>query len=225
MIIFLVSYRARGNQAFRKDQLRTMINNINTYFTKNSVEYKIIICEQNDDKLFNRGKLLNVAFIESEKLFNFKKLYFHINIDYYFNLNIPFPNEIKNFTNGFLDLYKFPFPILGSACLFDGESYKVINGFPNDICGWGGDDWAIYNRIIHKKLQIIYPKNIIDLGFIIEDSYDKTIETDRSHNSKNIELARRADLDTNGLNSCIYTIANNGEFHNEKNIYHFLLNI
>jgi archaellin len=83
MIIFLVSYRARGNQSFRKEQIRAMINNINTYFNNHNVEYKIVICEQNDDKLFNRGKLLNVAFIESEKLFNFKKLYFHINIDYF----------------------------------------------------------------------------------------------------------------------------------------------
>ena len=104
------------------------------------------------------------------------------------------------------------------------ESYTIINGFPNDLLGWGGDDWAIYNRLIRKNVSIYYPKNLSNSGFIIENNDDKKV-TDISNNDKNMQLAKRDDIDTNGLSSCIYTINNKGEFHNENNIYHYLVNL
>lgn len=224
MFIFLIAYRARGIQQFRRNQLSLFIDNIHSYFSKNNIEYKILICEQNDDEKFNRGKLLNIAFLESEKLFNFPKKYFHMNIDYLFNLNRDFPLEILNFNNGFIDFYRPPYDVLGGGCLFDPESYNTINGFPNDLFGWGGEDWAIYNRVIKKNISIFYPNNLINSGFIIENNDDKQV-TDTTNNEKNMELAKRDDINTNGLSSCIYTVNNNGEFHNENNIYHYLVDL
>jgi beta-1,4-galactosyltransferase 1 len=224
MFIFLVAYRARGLQKFRRDQLSSLIENIDTYFNKNNIQYKIFICEQNDDDKFNRGKLLNIAFLESEKLFNFSKKYFHMNTDYLFDLNRNFPAEILNLTTGVIDLHKPPFNVLGAACVFDPETYNIINGFPNDLLGWGGDDWAIYNRLIKKNVSIFYPKNLTNSGFIIENNDDK-IYTDISNNIKNMNLAKRDDINTNGLSSCIYKINSKGEFHNENNIYHYLFDL
>ena len=37
MLIFLIAYRARGNQTFRKDQICAMINNIDIYFNKHNI--------------------------------------------------------------------------------------------------------------------------------------------------------------------------------------------
>ena len=224
MFIFLIAYRARGIQQFRRDQLCLLIENINSYFSKNNIEYKILICEQNDYEKFNRGKLLNIAFLESEKLFNIPKKYFHMNTDYLFDLNRNFPVEILNLTTGVIDLYKLPFNVLGAACVFDPESYNIINGFPNDILGWGGDDWAIYNRLIKKNVSIFYPENLSNSGFIIEDNDDKKV-TDFSTNEKNVQLSKRDDINTNGLSSCIYKINKTGEFHNENNIYHYLVDL
>ena len=59
MHIILISYRARGAQQFRRNQLINTLVNFKTYFEKNNVEYKILISEQNDDNRFNRGLLLN----------------------------------------------------------------------------------------------------------------------------------------------------------------------
>ena len=224
MLIFLIAYRARGNQTFRKDQICAMINNIDIYFNKHNIEYKILICEQNDDKLFNRGKLLNVGFIESEKIFNFSKKYFHMNTDYLIDLNRSFPIEILDFNNGFLDLHKPSYNVLGAACVFTPDAYIKINGFPNNLTGWGGDDWAIYNRIIKQNITLFYPDKLTNSGFIIENNDDK-VYTDTSNNSKNMILAQTNDLEKNGLSNCIYTIDSNGEFHNGKNIYHYLINI
>jgi beta-1,4-galactosyltransferase 1 len=221
MFIFLIAYRARGIQQFRREQLCLLIENINSYFSKNVIEYKIFICEQNDDEKFNRGKLLNIAFLESEKLFNFSKKYFHMNTDYSFDLKRNFPVELLNLTTGFIDLHRPPFNVLGAACVFDPESYNVINGFPNDLLGWGGDDWAIYNRLLRKNVSIFYPDKLTNSGFIIENNDDKKF-TDISNNDTNMVLANRDDINENGLSSCIYKMNNKGEFHNENNIYHYL---
>lgn len=224
MFIFLIAYRARGNQLFRRDQLCLLIENINIYFTMHNIEYKIFICEQNNDERFNRGKLLNISFLESEKLFAFPKKYFHMNTDCLFNLNRSFPSEILNLNTGVIDLHRPPYNVLGAACVFDPESYNIINGFPNDLLGWGGDDWAIYNRLVRKNVSLFYPDKLSNSGFIIENNDDKTV-TDTSNNCINIELSKRDDINENGLSSCIYKLNNNGEFHNENNIYHYLFDL
>jgi len=225
MYIFLVAYRARGNQSFRRQQIDLLIKNIEIYFNKNNVDYKIMICEQNDDEKFNRGKLLNIAFLESERIFDFPKKYFHMNADYLFDLSRRFPNQIAEFKTGVMDLYGLNYlPILGAACVFDPESYRTINGFPNDLLGWGGDDWAIYNRLKRKSIPIFYPQHLHNSGFIIECNDDKKV-LDESNNGTNMELAKRDDINTNGLSSCVYVVHSNGEFHNEKNIYHYLIDL
>ena len=224
MFVFLVAYRARGNQTFRREQIGMLLNNISTYFSKHNIEYKVMICEQNDDAKFNRGKLLNIAFLESENLFNFPKKYFHMNTDYLFDLNRNFPLEILNLNKGVIDLHRPPADVLGAACVFDSESYNTINGFPNDLLGWGGDDWAIYNRLVRKNVPIFYPNNLFNSGFIIENNDDKKT-TDTSNNDRNMALSKRDDISTNGLSSCIYKINNKGEFHNENYIHHYLVDL
>ena len=223
MFIILVSYRAREPQCFRRNEIKKMIENVNTFFSTNNIEYKIVICEQNNDIKFNRGILLNIAFLESEKLFRYNKKYIHMNTDYTFNLDRKFPIEFLNLQKGFLDLYRFPYPILGSACVFDPESYKEINGFPNDLYGWGGDDWAIYNRIMYKKINIETPDNLFNSGFILEEcNTTDHIPGYKDTNDNNMKLARRNDIYTNGLNSCRYNIDNNGEFHDGNIVFHYL---
>ena len=91
----------------------------NVYFTKNNIEYKIMICEQNDSNRFNRGKLLNVAFLACEKGFNFPKKYFHMNTDYTIDVTREFPKQLLELTDGFIDLYRPPFPVLGEPLVVD----------------------------------------------------------------------------------------------------------
>ena len=220
--IILVSYRARGNQTFRREQLIRMIENVTTYFKQNKIKYEIVISEQYNDNKFNRGLLLNVAFLESEKKHTTLKKYLHMNTDYTIDLSRPFPQDLLGIKKGFIDLHRPPFPVLGAACIFDPESYKTINGFPNDLEGWGGDDWAIYNRIKQKDINIVMPDKLFNSGFIIEEFV--SFHNDQNNNEKNISLANRNDCDSNGINSIVYTIEGFGEFHNGDNILHYLVN-
>jgi len=226
MFIIIISYRARGIQQFRREQIINTINNFKTFFEQNNLEYKIIISEQNNDDKFNRGLLLNVGFLESEKKHTFSKIYMHMNVDYTFNLSVKIPEELLNFKEGFVELYNVcvSAPILGSACAFDAESYKKSNGFPNDLEGWGGDDWAILHRIKQNNISLIQTTDLQNSHFVIEqpDVFDRTEY--ESTNGKNIELAQRNDFETNGLNSLKYTLDGYGEFHDGDTICHYLIN-
>jgi hypothetical protein len=219
MFIILVSYRARGVQEFRRKQLMEALNNFRRFFEDRNVEYKIVVIEQNNDNKFNRGLLLNAAFLESEKLFTFPKKYIHMNADYTFNLSNDFPEDFFN-VNGFLDLYRSQWPVLGAACVFDPDSYKEINGFPNDLQGWGGDDWAIYNRIMTRKINL-FTNKLFNSGFIID--HHVHFMNDITNNDKNIELANRNDIENNGLTTLEYKVDGNGEFHG-GNVFHYLIN-
>lgn len=219
MYVILVSYRARGNQAFRQKEVVDLIQNAKAYFAKTGHEYKIVICEQNDDRKFNRGALLNIAFLISERLFPQEKKYIHMNADYRFNMDWKFPSEIVEFKTGFLELFAFPYPILGSACVFDPASFKAVNGFPNDLWGWGGDDWAIYYRIMQKGIPIFKPANLHNSGFIQE--INGQIKNDESNNAPNIRLAHRSDLETNGMNNCRFNVDRLGEFHDGSTVFHY----
>ena len=215
--IIQVCYRAIEPQLFRRNELINLIQNIKTYFSKNQLDYKLVICEQNNKELFNRGKLLNIAFIISENTFNFEKLYIHINTDYNFDEKYTLPNKFINFKRGFLDLFNhYTFPVLGACCLFDSDTYNIINGFPNDLSGWGGDDWAIFNRI--KQKDVYYDKCN---GYVLECDNNNNYIRDQTNNIYNMKLAKRNDLDINGIKSCIFNIDTYGEFHNGITIYHY----
>ena len=114
-------------------------------------------------------------------------------------------------------------PTLGSACIFDADSYKLINGFPNDLEGWGGEDWAIYNRIIKKNLNVIMLDGISNSGFIVEDT-NTYWKNDASINNNNVMLAFRDDSEYNGLNSIKYKFEGVGEFHDGDIVFHYLIN-
>jgi hypothetical protein len=198
-----------------------MMSNIHSYFTKNRANYKIIIAEQYNDCKFNRGLLLNTAFKIARDLEIPGAKYVHFNIDYEFNLDFEFPKEFAEFTTGILDLFRPPCPVIGSACIFDADSYLKCNGFPNDIHGWGGDDWALHYRVVQKEVPV-HITRLFNSGLVIE--YDRHEHMrDASSNDSNIELANRYDMDTNGVSTCVFDIAGNGEFHNNETVLHYFI--
>lgn len=232
MLLINIPYRAKGLHLFRKKQLSNLINNCKEYFKINKIEFKIIIIEQNGEYLFNRGKLLNIAFLESEKLFsNYDVTYMHINCDYIFNFNCSFPKNLLYLDDNFYNLFTVECMknnSLGGCCLFTRNNFKLINGFPNDMYGWGGEDRSIYYRCLYKNIKIIeteYTKKYNDRNknFIIDENNDSV--TDVSKNEDNLIKSKLNNSHINGLTNCEYTIVDYGEFNDNTNIYHFIANL
>lgn len=228
MFIILITYRATGVQYFRRDEMIELLENIKEYMKNNDVEYKIIICEQNNNDLFNKGVLYNISFLESEKYFKYFKKYIMINVDYRFNHDFEFPKEYLLNNNGFYDIYTVSeyLPLLGGCCIFDPVSYLLINGFPNNIYGWGGEDMAIFRRIHNRGIH--YNRTLLNIGIIKDNSgwnvgdEERNVNNDRDINIINTEKAKNDPIPKNGLDTCYYNIDGYGEFHNGDSIIHLL---
>lgn len=122
------------------------------YFIKNTVPLietlmsntKVIVIEQNEGKLFNRGKVLNVGFKE----YQHETEYFithdvDINptklcIETYYNKNIT--------DEQVMGIYTSKCNTLGGIIKIKSKCIHKINGFPNNFWGWGIEDKALQNR-------------------------------------------------------------------------------
>lgn len=131
------------------------------YFIKNSVPLfekympnsKIIVVEQNQGKLFNRGALLNIAFKEYEN----KTTYFFTH-DVDLNPTEKFIKEhyTKDVDNNHvLGIYTSSCNTLGGIIKINDRTIRDINGFPNDIWGWGTEDKALQNRSEYYNIKKI----------------------------------------------------------------------
>jgi hypothetical protein len=223
--VFIICYRARAGREKRRDQLQKCIKSIIDFFTKHNKKYKIIIVEQNNDLGFNLGRLKNIGFLEGEKLYNFTKLYLHTNVDYYIDTTKDFPKELEDFNgNGVLDIYNKDTDNIriGGCCCFDSESFKKMNGFPNDCFVYYGDDMIFRYRV--DLMSIPYTRNsITNNGLIYEED---TVERDVNFNNEaRVAHYKSIPIEKNGLTTCEYTIDGNGEFNDEsKHICHILAN-
>lgn len=146
----IVPYRNRFEhlEVFKQSMVRYLDDNGYTNYT-------IIIVEQDNAKLFNRGMLCNIGFIESQKQkcdyivihdvdmipidvdYSFSKVPIHLATD-----NIPFESYF------------------GGMTLFPSDLFKKIDGFSNFYWGWGFEDDDIRYRCV--KNNISFEKHITE---------------------------------------------------------------
>ena len=122
------------------------------YFIKNTVPLiqqhlpnsKVVVIEQNEGKLFNRGALLNVTFKEYE---NKTKYFFTHDVDINPTKKCIEEHYIKEVNDtDVLGIYTSQCNTLGGIIKMKDSTIHKINGFPNDIWGWGTEDKALQNR-------------------------------------------------------------------------------
>ena len=118
-------------------------------FIANIKDVEIIVVEQLGNKKFNRGKLLNIGFKESNK----PDFIITHDVDL-----IPSNKLIKEkytLTNfDALRIYSAHEKSLGGIVKLSKNSFIKANGFPNNIWGWGIEDRALYYRYSILDLNI-----------------------------------------------------------------------
>ena len=137
----------------RYEHLETFKTKIIEYLTKNSYNFVLIIVEQDNAKLFNRGMLLNIGFTYAEQL-KCDYVVFHdvdmipIDVDYSYNeepLHLA-TNFISKEKKIIFDTY------FGGVTLFPIEDFKKINGFSNKYWGWGFEDDDLLLRCVKNNI-------------------------------------------------------------------------
>lgn len=223
-IAVISCFRDKGNgerERERKIFIQLMNKLLQPYCT-----FKIYIIEQSDDgESFNIGKLKNIGF-EIAKNEDKYDNYIFSDIDTipdydlmnYMCTKYKYPvslaargtrYETKNIVNN-----KIVIPFLGAMVQFTEKLFTKINGYPNNFWGWGGEDSALFNRLISNQiLYIYYPKNGSIIDF--EENKKMTTITDikeklQSEIKDNIKYEKlQTDFETankNGLNSLQYNI-------------------
>ena len=136
----------------REAHLREFVGGVNARLGALGMDYRILIAEQSDDGLFNKGLLYNVAmkYIEEERNPG-KNVYVCLH-----DIDI-LPNTVGNYgrpLDGAINhLYGYPF-CLGGVFLVNLEDYARVNGFPNVYEGWGYEDMEYQRRSTIAGIRI-----------------------------------------------------------------------
>lgn len=133
-----------------------------SYLNLKNIPFELIIIEQDNAKLFNRGMLLNIGFKEAKKL-NCDYVVFHdidmipIDVDYsYSEYPIHLATGFINSEREIFDTY------FGGVTMFPVDLFEKINGYSNKYWGWGYEDDDLLLRCIKKsiKLDTLNLKNV-----------------------------------------------------------------
>ena len=150
--VIIVTYRNR------KPHLDILIKDALPLFEKYLQPFKVVVVEQNEGKLFNRGLMLNIGFNEYKTE---SQYFFTHDIDI-----VPKENCVKNIyvkepssNNTIMGILTSDCNTLGGIIKFDSETFIKANGFPNNMWGWGVEDKALQNRV--EIMNINVEKNII----------------------------------------------------------------
>jgi hypothetical protein len=141
-------------------------------------DYKVFVATQtHDGRKFNRGKVLNVGFLEARRQ-GFDTFIFHdcdlLPMDPLREWYATKPQ--KRTAIHIAHCWKTRYnndTYLGGIVSFNAEDFELIDGFPNTFWGWGGEDDELYKRVKRNNMHIKRPtcsqNTIIDLE-------DKTLE-------------------------------------------------
>ena len=168
--ILIVPFRENKYQN-RAEQLENFIRAYAPKEGPNASGLPILIVTQSDDgRGFNRGALLNIGFDflarSSGVNSSFDSFIMH-------DVDLVFPPEfVEKYygsagkgssrrqiihygktIKGYYDYDNF----LGGAIEFSRNAFERINGFPNHIYGWGGEDDALKVRIANEKITVYRP--------------------------------------------------------------------
>ena len=179
---------------------------------------RVVVVEQAPGKPFNRGAVLNVAFKEFE---NRTKYFFTHDVD----IN-PTRRCIEEYYtrsvvgNGIMGIYTSAYNTLGGIIKTTATVMRTINGFPNDIWGWGAEDKALQNRAeyfgIGKQTNLMsnrhYPEYILRFNDV--DDRDKSNHDGGDRNCfkqyvqwpKHNKATKERIIMESGLNNLKYTV-------------------
>jgi hypothetical protein len=132
-------------------------SHITKHLSDSGINYYLIIVEQDDEKSFNRGKLLNIGTIYAKKL-GCDYVVFHDldmlpeEVDYSYS---DIPLHLATNLIGTKDFKRIVFDqYFGGVTLFPIKTFEEINGYSNNYWGWGYEDDDLLHRCNHYKIPL-----------------------------------------------------------------------
>jgi hypothetical protein len=132
-----------------------------------SVTHHIYVVEQADNKLFNRGKLLNVGFrLVADDTMMARAMTYPVTDFSHVVLHdvdmlpeevlyspVDRPTHLAGAASQFA--YTLPYPsYFGGVTLFPVADFRRVNGYSNDYWGWGCEDDDLLDRCAHHGIAV-----------------------------------------------------------------------
>jgi hypothetical protein len=212
----------------REEDLNNITDRLEEIFNSQGIHAKYYIIEQSEKNKFNKGKICNVAFIESLKD-GFSDNYLFNDVDVYpqktkKNNIIDFKyHQNKKNKNNIRHPYGFDH-CLGCLFMVKAHTYKKINGFSNKYYGWGGEDHDIQKRAEVLGVDIDRSKFIKrgNKKKIYDDWSKEKITNSNNKTNQDLKFKLRSmynrDKNTikkDGVNNCQYKIVNTSLYKNK----------
>ncbi|XP_055301875.1 beta-1,4-galactosyltransferase 4-like [Sitodiplosis mosellana] len=181
--------------------LAIFLKNIHPFLMKQQLEYGVFVVEQTVGSKFNRGMLLNVGYLEAEKIKKWDCFIFH-NVDL-----LPVDDRIlytcsKNPRHLAVSVDILPsHNTLSGALAITSEQFERINGYSNLFWGWGYEDLDLANRLKNASYKVDRcHEKIARYTMLGRDPVEPNV--------KRLDLLREGPtkFKTIGLNSIKYTV-------------------
>ncbi|XP_059167407.1 beta-1,4-N-acetylgalactosaminyltransferase bre-4-like [Physella acuta] len=192
----------------RYEHLHIVLNNLLPFLARQQADVTFFVIEQASNSTFNRGALLNIGFLEAEKISSFDCYIFHdvdlvpLNDNNLYRCG-PQPRHYAVAINkyGYKLLYSGYF---GGVVGFSKAQYLAINGNSNLYVGWGGEDDDLLLRVKNKNMTAVRYENNIARYDMIKHTRDSGNELNPIRSVLLRSAKQRQDIE--GLNSVKYTV-------------------
>ena len=191
----------------RDEHLRYFLQYMHPTLQRQQLEYRVYVINQKQNSTFNRAKLMNVGYVESQHDLDFGCFVFHdvdliLENDYALYSCSKSPRHLSSAVDKFK--YDPENAQFGGVTVLTKKQYELVNGYPNSYWGWGGEDEDMFQRIRNKHMKVItYPVSISRYRMITHER-DKGNEA----NPQRFELIKktRKTMQNDGLNNLDYDV-------------------
>uniref|UniRef100_A0A2P2HZS0 Beta-1,4-N-acetylgalactosaminyltransferase n=1 Tax=Hirondellea gigas TaxID=1518452 RepID=A0A2P2HZS0_9CRUS len=150
-------------QRNRTEQLQHFLLHMHPFLARQQLQYRIIVVDQDNNEPYNRGKILNIGYMESLQVSppgpEQQCVVLHdVDLLPLNDLNLYACTNMPRHMTVAVDTFRFQLPyseIAGGAVALLAAQFEAINGFSNRYSGWGGEDDDFNNRINNQGLHMV----------------------------------------------------------------------
>ncbi|KAK6165277.1 hypothetical protein SNE40_022231 [Patella caerulea] len=201
-VAIIVPYRDRLRH------LKILLNRLHAMLVKQLIEYRIFVIEQSGLDEFNRGKLMNIGYLEALKFGDFDCFVFHdADLLPENDQNLYMCDQHARHLSSAIDEMRYHvmyYNIVGGVIAINRENYQRINGYSNFYWGWGNEDDDLSARIQETGLLITRPPESIGRFKMVRHA-----KLSRGENSNELFFGWRGRWPEDGLNDKVgmnYTV-------------------
>ncbi|XP_021359372.1 beta-1,4-N-acetylgalactosaminyltransferase bre-4-like, partial [Mizuhopecten yessoensis] len=158
-VLIVIPFRDRWRH------LTILLQNLVGMLQRQQLEFRILVAEQFGNATFNKGRLMNAAFLEATKRYHFHCVIFHdVDLVPENDRNLySCPWQPTHLSVAVDEMhYRLKYELLvGGVLAMTSEQFRLVNGYSNEYWGWGAEDDDMAYRILLSGLRIMRPSAVV----------------------------------------------------------------